>query len=142
MRHETTHGTTPTQLYAGHESGRATKNIFLTNPRNNVYHHDYLQDRTLRWWHTIHLLSARNFRVPLHSVANKQLTPWHIVVRKVRVVEHAGLDDHSSRERFAGAKERGATVRAEVRSDLLAGICGLRDLLWLAYSMFRDYIEI
>jgi len=70
--------------------------------------------------------------VPLDSVANEQLSPWHIVVREVWIIKNASLDDHGTWERLARPEERGATVRTKVRRDLLAGICSLRNLFGLA----------
>jgi hypothetical protein len=70
-------------------------------------------------------------------MANKQLCSRYIVVWEVRIIKDAGLDDNSTRERRARAEERGTTVRAEVRCDLVARIRSLGDLFRLACSMVR-----
>jgi hypothetical protein len=74
-------------------------------------------------------------------MANEQLSSWYIVVWEVWIIKNARLDDNGARERLAGPVERGTTVRAEMRCDLLARIRSLRNLLWLACSLIRDFIE-
>jgi hypothetical protein len=93
--------------------------------------HDYIQSRTLLR-HGWKLRSSIDFLVPLHSMANIQLYSWYIAVWEVRIIKDTGLDDNSTRERLARAEERGTTVRAEVRYDLLARIRSLGDLFGLA----------
>ena len=98
--------------------------------------HDYIQSRTLLR-HAWKLRSSFDFLVPLHSMANKQLCSGYIVVREVLIIQDARLDDNSARERVPRTEERGTTVRAEVRCDLVARIRSLGDLFRLACSMVR-----
>jgi len=70
-------------------------------------------------------------------VANKKFSTWYIVVRKVRVIEDASLDDYRTWERLASPEERGATIGTEMRRDLLARVCSLCNLFRLAWFMVR-----
>lgn len=74
-------------------------------------------------------------------MANEQLSSWYIVVWEVWIIKNTRLDDNGARERLPGPVERGTTVRAEVRCDLVAGIRSLRNLFRLACSLIRDFIE-
>jgi hypothetical protein len=87
------------------------------------------------------LLSSIYFRVPLDSVANEQLSRRHIVVWEAGIIKNASLDDNSAWEGLASAVKRSTTVRTEVRSDPLAGLCSFRNLFRLAWSLVRGYGE-
>jgi len=75
-------------------------------------------------------------------VTNEQFSLWDIVIWEVRIIKYAGLDDNSARERLAGTEQRGTAVWAEVRCDLLASICNLRDLLGFTCYVVRHCMEI
>ncbi len=100
--------------------------------------HDYIQSRPLRR-HAWKLCSSFDFMVPLHSMANIQLGSGYIVVWEVHIVQDARLDDNSARKRIARAEQRGTTVRAEVRCDLVSRICRLGDLLRFAWEWLGIY---
>jgi len=74
-------------------------------------------------------------------VTNEHFSLWDIVIREVRIIKYAGLDDNNARERLAGTEQRGTAVWAEVRCDL-ASICSLRDLLGFTCYVVRHCIEV
>lgn len=83
-------------------------------------------------WHTIHLSRTLDRIDPRYPLTSKQFSLGLILARPLWIVQNTRLNDHCTRERLSSPEQRGSAVGAEVRSDLLAAVGLLGDLLGLA----------
>jgi hypothetical protein len=78
-------------------------------------------------WHGRHLSRPFNGGTPFDSLGSEELALRDVLAWPLWIIQHASLDDHSIWEGLSGTVDRGSTVSAEVRSDILAGISDLGD---------------